>query len=47
MKYECKKCGNITVLEITVPLVKCVDCDYVSIYTRKELLTLKEDAYEK
>lgn len=43
MKYKCNQCGNITDLEIVVPLVKCVECDHVSVYTRKELLTLKED----
>ena len=46
MKYKCKQCGNITDLEIVVPVIKCVDCDQVSVYTRKELVKLMEDSHE-
>lgn len=46
MKYKCENCGHVTELGIVVRLVKCVDCDSVTVYKRADLMKLMEEEDE-
>lgn len=46
MKYKCANCGHISEFEYIVPVVKCVDCEHVTVYTRNDLTKIMEECDE-
>ena len=43
MKYKCKHCDNTTSLDRVVPIVKCTECNEISLYFGRELRKMMQE----